>query len=248
MKSDIILKLNDAITLGTTANKLQGFERAFTLATATQQLKDLLTVEYMKPILELQGNKLGFRTDKDNEGGYKLEVVKNCLIEAVLTGVQMVGNQFNIIASNCYITKEGFGYLLNNYQGLTFEIIPKLPRVSSDNKSAAIAMQINWQLNSNAKQTREIEFPIRINERMGLDAITGKATRKARAWLYNSISGLEISDGDIQDIKAEIIDMKTPLLEPKAKDGYKTIQEVQEDLLRGALTKEQADEIILKLK
>ena len=63
-------------------------------------------------------------------------------------------------------------------------------------------------MNNGEKQTREIEFPIKVNSYMGLDAIIGKATRKARAWLYNSLSGLEVSDGDVQDIKAETIESK----------------------------------------
>jgi hypothetical protein len=207
-ENQIVLKLNKSIELGYQANKLKGFEKAFTLAQATDELKDLLTAEYMKPIMSLQGNKLGFKTDKDSDKGYPIDQVKNCLIEAVLTGVQVVGNQFNIIAGNCYITKEGFGYLLSHYPGLSYEIIPKLPRMSNDGKSAAINMQINWSMNNGEKQTREIEFPVKVNSYMGLDAIIGKATRKARAWLYNSLSGLEVSDGDVQDIKAETIESK----------------------------------------
>lgn len=201
--TNIIVKLNTSVKLGYECNKLQGFDKAYKLAEATRQLKELLTSEYMKPIMELQGNKLGFKTDKDNDGGYPEKVVKNCLIEAVLTGVQVVGNQFNIIAGNMYLTKEGFGYLLNNYPNLTYEIIPKLPRINTDSTSAAISMQISWSLNAQEKQVREIEFPIKMNKYMGVDAVIGKATRKSRAWLYNSISGQEISDGDAQDLKAE---------------------------------------------
>ena len=92
------------------------------------------------------------------------------------------------------------GYLLANFNGLAYEIIPRLPNKSSDGKSANIFMSIVWQLNGGEKKQREIEFPIKVNSFMGDDAIVGKATRKARAWLYNSITGLEIGDGDVQDI------------------------------------------------
>jgi len=191
-------KLN-GVVLGVLGQQtLQGFQKAFLLANATQELKTLLTPAYMKPIMELQGNKLGFKTDLDSKGGYKEAVVKNCLIEAVLTGVQPFGNQFNIIASNMYLTKEGFGYLLNNYKGLSYEIIPELPRIGKDNSSAAIVMNIVWTIDGN-KSTRAIDFPIRINKFMGTDAVIGKATRKSRAWLYNTITGSELSDGDIVD-------------------------------------------------
>jgi hypothetical protein len=248
MENEIVLKLNKSIELGLKANQVQGFEKAFVLADATNQLQGLLTSDYMKPIMALQGNKLGFKTDKDSEQGYKENVVKNCIIEAVLTGVQVVGNQFNIIAGSCYITKEGFGYLLKNVPGLSYEIIPQLPRINGENTSAAIKMQITWTVNGENKQTREIEFPIRMNRMMGVDAVIGKATRKARAWLYNNISGLEVADGDIQDVNAEVMGSKLQEKEaPKPKEGYVTIQEVQEDLLRGALSKEDADKLISEL-
>jgi len=179
---------------------LDGFEKAYLIANATQRLKALLNPEYMKPIMALQGSRLGFKTDKDKDNGYPEPLVKNCLIEAVLMGVQPHGNQFNIIAGNTYITKEGFGYLLSNYKGLSYEIISDLPRINPANTSAAIVMNINWTLNGGERKERKIEIPVKMNKFMGTDAVIGKATRKARAWLYNTLSGSEISDGDIQDL------------------------------------------------
>jgi len=126
----IATKLNSSVSAVLSANQVLGFEKAFLIASAVQELKLELTAEYMKPIMGLQGNRLGFKTDKDNAGGYTEAIVKNCLIEAVLTGVQPFGNQFNIIAGNMYITKEGFGYVLSNVKGLSYDIIPQLPRIN----------------------------------------------------------------------------------------------------------------------
>lgn len=195
-------QLNGSVLQVLTSDKLLGFEKAYMIANAVQELKKTLTPEYMKPIMALQGNKLGFKTDKDQSGGYPEEVVKNCLIEAVLMGVQPFGNQFNIIAGNSYITKEGFGYLLSNYSGLSYEIIPQLPRING--QSAAVVMKIKWIINGNTKE-REIDFPIKTNQFMGTDGVIGKATRKARAWLFNTITGSEISDGDITDVDAKVV-------------------------------------------
>lgn len=195
--------LNNEIGLVITASKLKGFERAELISKAITAIKRKLDAEYMKSIMPMQGSKLGFKTDKD-PSGYTEDIVKTCLIEAVLTGVQPYGNQFNIIAGNCYITKEGFGYLLQNFEGLKYEIIPGLPRINSEKTSAAISMKISWTIGSGTKNEREIEFPIKSNQYMGTDGIIGKATRKARAWLFNTISGSEISDGDVQDIDYKI--------------------------------------------
>lgn len=205
--STVSKELNNSIISVIGSKEIIGFEKAFMVANATKQLKAALTKEYMEPIMHLQGNKLGFKTDKDNDKGYSEEVVKNCLIEAVLTGVQPYGNQFNIIAGSCYITKEGFGYLLKNIPGLSYEIIPGLPRIDAAKGSAAVVMKITWKFSGVQEEgsgTRDIDFAIKVNQYMGADAVIGKATRKARAWLFNTLMNTEISDGDINDVPIKI--------------------------------------------
>jgi hypothetical protein len=194
----VIQKLQESVLSVIMAEQLIGFERAYLVASAAGELKKLLSDEYMKPIMALQGNRLGFKTDKDKTGGYSLEVVKNCLIEAVLMGVQPCGNQFNIIQDNCYLTKEGLGYLLKKIPGLYFDITFELPRVNSAKDGAAITANIEWTING-VKKTKTIEFPVKMNSFMGTDAVIGKATRKARKWLYDTITGSEIPEGDAFD-------------------------------------------------
>lgn len=210
VSKDIIKQLNETVISVISTKGMEGFERAYLIAEATTKLKAALNPEYMRPIMDLQGNRLGFKTDKDSEGGYGESVVKNCLIEAVLTGVQPFGNQFNIIAGNCYITKEGFGHLLANFPGLEYEIIPSLPRISITNEkqSAAVVMKITWKLGGGEAKTRDIDFAIRMNKMMGTDAVIGKATRKARAWLFWTISGIEVGEGDATEVDARVMESK----------------------------------------
>lgn len=234
-------KLNHAVETVLAADGFSGFQKAYLIATAAGELKKLLTPEYMKPIMDLQGNKLGFKTDKDiaqggGKGpGYPEEIVKNCLIEAVLTGVQPFGNQFNIIAGNCYITKEGFGYLLRNLPGLSYEIVPALPRINADKSSAAITMKVKWTLNGVEKE-RDLEIPVKMNSFMGTDAVIGKATRKARAWLFNTITGSEIPEGDAMDTAAEVVGSKI-------NEAETTLEELQTlfDFKKSLLSKEEQE-------
>ena len=191
------------------SKKIAGFEKAHLVASAIEHLKTMLTPEYMKPIMALQGNKLGFRTDKDKVGGYDMTVVKNCLIEAVLVGLQPTGNQFNIIAGNMYPTKEGCGYLLNNFNGLKFEIICGLPKVNSDKTGAAVDVNIKWTLNNESNE-KVIPIPIKIDSYASVDSIIGKATRKGRAWLLSTITGVEITDGEIEDATHTVVSSETP--------------------------------------
>jgi len=206
----IAVQLNEAVQLGLEAQTLDGFVKANQIAIAMDKLSELMTPEYMKPIMKLQGSKLGFRTDKDKSNGYDEPTVKACLIEAVLTGLQPVNNHFNIIAGNMYPTKEGFGELLKNFSAknkFQYKIIPALPRINADKTSAAIVMKIFYSLNG-VENTEELEIPVKMNSMMGTDAVIGKATRKARAWLYNTITGSEIADADVEEVEAEIIQEK----------------------------------------
>jgi len=194
----VVQRLQDSVSSVLQSDQIQGFERAYLVATAAGQLKELLSPEYMKPIMALQGNRLGFKTDKDTGGGYTVEIVKNCLIEAVLMGVQPCGNHFNIIAGNTYLTKEGVGYLLKKLPNLTYDIVPGLPRINADKTSAAITMKVKWIINR-VKQEQDLEIPVKMNSMMGTDAVIGKATRKARKWLYDTITGSDIPEGDVGD-------------------------------------------------
>lgn len=212
---EVAEKLQEVVLSVTGKEGLQGFQKAFLMASGIKQLKELLTNQYMAPIMELQGSKLGFRTDKDRNKdgtpgpGYPIEVVRDCVIEAVLNGLQVTGNQFNIIAGNCYPTKEGCGYRLNTYPGLKYQIICGLPRVNDQNTSAAIDVKIKWHLKGEGQNEETIPIPIRVNSMMGIDAIIGKATRKARAWLLSRITGTEVTDVDIEEAgAAKVVDSK----------------------------------------
>lgn len=210
-KLEIAKALNDNVLSVLGNDKIQGFERAFMVAEAISKLKELLTAEVMKPIMELQGNRLGFKTDKDvlpggGKGpGYPMEIVRNCLIEAVLFGLQPTGNQFNIIGGNMYATKEGCGYLLSKIDGLNWSVTPQLPRIKD--QSAAAMMDIEWEYGGQ-KQTKSIDFAIKVNQYQGADAVIGKATRKARKWLFDKVTGMELPEGEIQDVDATVVGSK----------------------------------------
>ena len=198
-------KLNNSVLSVIGSGAIQGFERAYLMASAIKELKALLTPQYMAPIMELQGNKLGFKTDKDKDGGYPEAVVKNCIIEAVLFGLQPTGNQLNIIAGNMYATKEGCGYLLSNIKGLDYDIVAELTRIKDG--SAAVSMTVSWTLNGVSK-TKKLDIPVKVNNFMGTDAVLGKATRKARKWLFDTITGTEVPEGDVMDTTGTVVSTK----------------------------------------
>ena len=223
--TDIAQKLDSNVLSVIGSDKIQGFQKAYLVAEAISQLTELLTPEYMKPIMALQGNRLGFKSDKDlvksPQGGYTKgpgypePVVKNCLIEAVLMGLQPVNNQFNIIGGNMYPTKEGCGYLLNNLKGLSYNLVCSIQKISADKTSAVVDVKINWSINGE-KNEQTIPIPIKMDAYTSVDALIGKATRKGRAWLLSRVSGIEITDGEIEDVNFKEVKI-TPLEIDEAK-------------------------------
>jgi hypothetical protein len=181
-------------------------------------LKALLTPEVMKPILNLQNTSLGFQTDR-REGGYPLDTVKECLIDAVLSGVSPVGNEFNIIAGRAYITKNGMLHKLSTVDGLSYTMTPGIPKMAGEG-GAAIIMAIDWTFNGKTNH-KDLALAVRINKGMGADAIIGKATRKSAAWLYQTVTGQTVDEGEanesapVTEVKASVIE-ETPATEPTA--------------------------------
>lgn len=202
--NETVAALDKAAANGLLAQKeASQFKRAAMVAGAIAELRSILTPKVMAPFMNLQNTSIGFKTD--NQAGYPVDVVRDCLIEATLKGVYPVGNEFNIIARQCYITKEGYFHKLRDIPNFHWVETPAIPRNVGDS-GAVIKVKLEWTLNKQ-KFEKELELAIRVNRGMGADAIIGKALRKARAWLYTTVTGQEIGDGDVDgefvDVPAE---------------------------------------------
>jgi len=220
MNFEIVKKLDEIARRGSESLSIANmFEKSFAVASVASELKKLLTPEIMKPIMELQGTKLGFKTDKI----YPESVVKECLIEATIHGVYTVGNMFNIIAGNFYVTKEGFNHKLKQIEGLSFSITPGIPKGQTG--GATVDVEVEWTYKG--KHNKKIlPLAIKVNAGMGSDAINGKATRKASAWLFNNLTGQCVGEGDVSD--ADVINVtpepvKTSRFE-KAVESFKEVE------------------------
>lgn len=195
-----IAKKQDEIVLSVVSEKaLSGFQKAYLVSDAIGKLKELLNDEYMKPIVALQGSKLGFVTDKDKSGGYDIQTVRMCLIEAVLKGYKPYGNEFNIIAGNMYPTKEGLENRLNSWEGLKYSVISNIKNISADKTSALIESTVKWEING-VENKEIIPIPLKITAYTSVDAMIGKAKRKACAWLLSNLTGESVTDGDVSEI------------------------------------------------
>lgn len=198
---------------------LTQLKQAIALASGMKALRAALTNDVMSSmIMPLQGTTLGFRTDKDKEGGYSLDVVRDCVLETMIRGFSIVGNEMNIIAGNAYFTKNGMERRVLEYEGLTcFESSAGVPSVNQAGTGAAVPYRGRWLLKGVSQELlcdryavevlgldgqpmkdadgkvvlREIDerIPVRVNSGQGPDAILGKARRKYMALVLQKLMG-----------------------------------------------------------
>jgi hypothetical protein len=179
-----------------------GFTAAIAMADAIGQLKAMLTPEIMQPIMALQGTTLGFKTDKDKEGGYPMEVVRDVMITATLRGFKMVLNHVNIIGGNFYAAKDGLEdwILRASRRGdLTdFRDGYSVPKYISD-QEAHVNVSATWVWKGKADSMKDVPLAIRVNKGQGADAILGKAKRKLLARVISRVTGTVLTDGEAGD-------------------------------------------------
>lgn len=183
--------------------------KSFALAKCVGELRAFI-FQLVPAIRPLVGTHLGFRTDKP----YSDDVVADCLTEAVIHDVRWVGNEMNIIAGRMYRTKEHYTRKVGELPGLTdLDPVPSIPRLTSDGAGAIVHYKATWKLNG-VPQTIDRDFAIRVNNGMGADAITGKATRKMLAAIHARVTGSAQSmvdiETDIGDIAAVAESQGTP--------------------------------------
>lgn len=176
-------------------------QASIAMSEAIEQMEHMITDEMVDKIKRLEGTKLGFRTDRDDKGGYRPDVIKKVWIEASLKGLYMTGNQVNIIANNLYVTKEGYEFLLGPSRMpdlKQLKMTPGIPEYLSDD-IALVPYTASWVYKGEADEIVDHKIPIRANKSMGYDALLGKAKRKMMALIHSRITGTSYGEGDVDD-------------------------------------------------
>ena len=198
---DFSKKVTNILTEVSEINEsMNPYERTFIQATAFQKLTEMMTKEVMIPIMFLQGNGIGFRTDRDKESpkGYDEDTVRRCFIEATMNGFSMMGNQVNILAGRPYYTKEGFFAKLRSIKDLTFQPFNHNLPAEDEKGKVSVTSVIEWEYKG-VKGKQTLVNPVKKNAGMEGDGLWGKADRKCAKWLYTKITGIELGDGDVVD-------------------------------------------------
>ena len=194
----------------------------------------------MDEFTPLADNPLGFRTDKQ----YGKPVVRKAMVEALLRGLPLTGNHFNVIQERCYLTKEGFQYLCRNHPGVTdlaydvHEPDEIRPVANSKMVAAYMPFTASWKMNG-IEQFLETKCYVRMyggNDSF-YDGLVGKATRRGLAKVYERMIGPVLAPMDADDLEPDTPQVKdiTPPEAPEPDAGLEEskakLEEMKTELL-----------------
>jgi hypothetical protein len=175
------------------------FERGYVLACSLIDLRQAVK-QYLPVLKQLQGSKLGFLTDRDpgkdwkNEGPYPEQVIVECAIEAVVCGARWTGNEFNVLAGGCYLTKNFWARKLREVPGLTdLDLNPGIPELV--NGKAIVQFDATWKLDGKFQRLSR-RFSILLRKNQTDDATIGKAEARMLKAVFKKVTGSEVTEGD----------------------------------------------------
>jgi hypothetical protein len=187
--------------------------RTVVLAQAAQLLRESITPGIMNDFRALMNTPLGFRTDRGRNPGdktYDDATVKDILIQAMVRGLRPTGNEFNIIAGNLYITKEGYKRLIRDFPGLTnLHIDIGTPKAHGE--GAIVPCKATWKLHG-IDQSMDCtgEYSIAVKG-VGVDLLVGKAESKMLRRIYARLAGSDLATPEEEELISHGEAMQTEL-------------------------------------
>jgi hypothetical protein len=206
---------------------------------AYKALEQAITPEILRDFRMLENNEGGFKTDRDpnrptkRDGKweqvqpYNDQVIKRVLISALSKGAKVVGNEFNVIAGNLYLTKQYYMPRVKQFPGLTqLKIVWGVPAQSPSQRGWLYPVKASWVLNGipdSLDCTQQPGFDARIvvraYETSSIDEVRGKAESKLYRLIFERVSGVNIEAAESFEDAPEspiVVDCDT-LSEPQPK-------------------------------
>ncbi len=197
-------------------NSLDRMERSMLVGLGIQELRGLMTAEVLSILTAGMNSPMGFLTDKvpgvrDCKEAYPMEVVRECLIAAFLGGLYALNNEFNIIAGRMMPVKNGWRRLVIDTKGVTqAEVIPGMPVAEGGASRVRVTGRCYFygklvQLTDHEGKPGRV-FAVPVHDRTGVDALIGKAERRAWKSLYELVHGSAPVLGTDEEESGEVID------------------------------------------
>ena len=221
-------------------------------------IEQFLDDEKMEIVLSMKGKQYGFKTDEATSGAYSKPIVKDCVVMALLSGVEITNNEFNILSGNCYITKNGVIGILKK-MGVWHEVsfgTYQTKETATGAKFGYMPVTIKWMENGKL-QSKDLDMPVNKFDKTKEEALRGQAGRDARQWLIEKITGTALPTGDTvsdvdlgyaEEVKTTEIHETKKQTNPETKEQANTDIKQQVEVLGEvindtALTKKQEDKI-----
>lgn len=208
-----IVACEQASALQLTEDVAAAFGAVQVVKTLKEVLSDKFLDEYIMP---LQNTAIGFLTDHTGRPkgngqptpvGYSKEEVRTCLIDALSHGLLPTGNQFNIIAGRMYPTKEGFTALLAKL-GVKYQISTSVEQATMQGFSN-LKCKISYNYKGET-QTTTLPVQVKSDSYSTPDQLKGKAERRAKKWLYEYLTNIDMGEGDVQSANETVDDQPQP--------------------------------------
>lgn len=181
----------------------EGFTKTIAIASGLVAIEEAMTDEVVAVLEQLQGNPMGFKADK----AYSAPVVKQVAIRAMMHNANLHGNEFNIIAGQCYLTKEYFERKLREYPGVTDLVLDVYCPEDGVAKDKQVQLKVGGYASCKLNG-KLVEVFARNSEKYGdqrfvvvafngdIDQAMGKGKKRLAQKLYERIAGVVITEAD----------------------------------------------------
>lgn len=186
-------------------SNISEYEKSLLYGHYLVQIKNQISGKVLEIVKDLMNTGIGFKTDKPT---YSDEIIKNCVTQAIMHGLRIHGNEFNILGGNFYATKEGLERIVNRNPDLERKIIIKSRGFKKSPETEIWALSFDYDFKLKDRQEIKDDVTVYVRGKQGnyeipLDAVLGKARRKVLKTIYNQMTQgfflLEDAD-DIDDI------------------------------------------------
>lgn len=195
------------------------YEKSLAYGYYLTKIKEQIVGKPLEIIKSLMNTGIGFKTDRNpndpnckNKEIYSDDIIKNCVVQAIMYGLRIHGNEFNILGGNFYATKEGLDRIVHSNPLLEEKAKEKIKGFRQDDKTGiwGISFEYLYKLKGEAKVSEEVTAYVKGkigNYDIPFDAVMGKAKRKLFKVMYNDMTqGFKLEDADdIDDIELEKI-------------------------------------------
>lgn len=192
----------------------EGFEKSIAIATGLVAIHDAFTDDTVAVLMSLMGTDIGFKADKTD---YPVDTIKQAAIRALMHGAYLHGNEFNVIAGQCYLTQAYFLRKLREYPGLTDLIIDVEAPSDGVEKGRQVELRVGGY-GACKVDGKPVEVYCRNHPKYGdqrltvvafggdIDQAMGKAKKRIAQKLYERIAGVTLSDEPSEAASVRVVE------------------------------------------